>query len=231
MNVQSSPFAAAQGCGCGHTVGAAPERAAGRLPIAPAARCATEREEPLELQEPDGTPHVVAPGHPIHTFVTEHVAIVGVLDALDAAARALGAATDGTAARLALAAIEAESKRLIDAEPHHQREERVLFPELSARGLEGPPRVMLLEHQELRRRKHAVLDLARELAAQPSPPEPLRARLQGLVAGLSGMLREHIWKEDHLLYPMALATIARAETWTRLKAACDEIGYCCHHPA
>jgi hypothetical protein len=41
------------------------------------------------------------------------------------------------------------------------------------------------------------------------------------------MLREHIAKEDGVLYPLALRVIREPSTWAELRARCDAIGYCC----
>lgn len=151
-------------------------------------------------------------GHPLATMMTEHEHILGWLarleeivaqESLDAEARAEAGAI---------------GERLVGAEPHHQREEQVLFPALIERGIAGPPRVMEAEHVELRQHKHAVRDLALEGGDE--------AKLRRTARILIAMLRDHIAKEDGVLYPMAFEVIA-AEEWPALKARCDEIGYCC----
>jgi hypothetical protein len=48
------------------------------------------------------------------------------------------------------------------------------------------------------------------------------ARARALV----GMLREHIAKEDNVLYPMAVRVIRDPAVWAELRRRCDEIGYC-----
>ena len=115
---------------------------------------------------------------------------------------------------------------LVGVEPHHQREEQVLFPALRDRGLEGPPTMMEIEHVELRTLKHAIVeDCTKLLAEGPGRWSELRHTAQSLV----GMLREHIWKEDTILYPMALRLISDPADWSELKQRCDEVGYCSHH--
>lgn len=50
---------------------------------------------------------------------------------------------------------------ILDAENHHQREEKVLFTEMEDRKITGPTRIMRMEHEDLRGKKkflqHAVL--------------------------------------------------------------------------
>jgi hypothetical protein len=61
--------------------------------------------------------------------------------------------------------------------------------------------------------------------------DAFKERLDELVGFLAPMLRDHIFKENNPFYPMALEVIGPdAEVWQRLKAECDEIGYCCFTP-
>ena len=42
-------------------------------------------------------------------------------------------------------------------------------------------------------------------------------------------LPSHIYKEDNILYPMAIQVLPE-NMWTAVKKNCDEIGYCCFTP-
>jgi len=165
---------------------------------------------PLRSQLPQG--HVLA------TLMDEHARLLGQLDQLEELAGSLDSAS-GTA----LLRLEAIGRHLLGAEPHHQREERVLFPALRERGIDGPPDVMESEHVELRALKHEVVDsAAKAIAGDTMAIEPLRRAAHALVT----MLRSHIEKEDTILYPMALSAIPERD-WSILKQRCDEVGYCC----
>jgi len=48
---------------------------------------------------------------------------------------------------------------------------------------------------------------------------------------LCDTLRQHIHKENHILYPMAIRTITEDSEWDKMKIKCDEIGYCCFCPS
>ena len=39
-------------------------------------------------------------------------------------------------------------------------------------------------------------------------------------------LRDHIFKENYILYPSSLEVIEEKEVWDDMKKRCDEIGYC-----
>jgi hemerythrin-like domain-containing protein len=86
---------------------------------------------------------------------------------------------------------------------HHGKEEQHLFPLLEARGFPrqfGPTGVMRAEHEEGRHHIQAMAAGVRD-AAQ-GQPEALPQFIQHARAYVR-LLREHIRKEDHCLFPMA----------------------------
>jgi|GEM_PF-1928779 len=44
-------------------------------------------------------------------------------------------------------------------------------------------------------------------------------------------LRDHIFKENTILYPAAFRAIRDPKVWDDILHKCDEIGYCCFTPA
>jgi hemerythrin-like domain-containing protein len=86
---------------------------------------------------------------------------------------------------------------------HHGKEEQYLFPRLEARGLaryQGPTGIMLDEHEEgrehLRVLREALGDAARE------DPGAV-CRFVRHARAYAQLLRDHIFKEDQGLFPMA----------------------------
>jgi len=120
------------------------------------------------------------------------------------------------------------AEHLIEAEAHHQREEQVLFPALEKKGITGPPRIMVLEHEELRRYKHELRELT-EKAGELGFDE-FRERLSTSAHAVIHVLRDHIFKENHILYPTAVKVIESEAAWREMKTRCNEIGYCCFTP-
>lgn len=168
----------------------------------------------------------LASGHPVETLMAEHEVILEALDELERLNRAV---KEGERLQEEQAeTLKHIATHLVEAELHHQREEDALFPELEQRGVTGPPRIMRLEHEKLRARKHALLELAE--GAETIPFEELQSRLNELTAYLVFNLRDHIFKEDNILYPAAVEVVTDPAVWERMKAACDEIGYCCFTP-
>lgn len=86
---------------------------------------------------------------------------------------------------------------------HHRKEEGVLFVELAASGMpanQGPIGVMLHEHEQGRAFTRAIREAARKLAeGDAGATRALIANAKGYVA----LLRDHIAKEDEVLFPMA----------------------------
>jgi hemerythrin-like domain-containing protein len=86
---------------------------------------------------------------------------------------------------------------------HHGKEEDLLFPELEAAGLprdRGPIAVMLYEHQQGRAYAGHMLD---SLDGARQGDERARATLRNAARAYIQLIRNHIAKEDHILFGMA----------------------------
>jgi hemerythrin-like domain-containing protein len=130
----------------------------------------------------------------------EHDAILKMLDGLDETARQLlagGSVSPATRDGLL------EFFQLFADRCHHGKEEELLFPLLERKGLPregGPISVMLSEHDLGR-------DLIKEMAASSADCDkashPARERWARAAERYSMLLREHILKENNVLFEMA----------------------------
>jgi hemerythrin-like domain-containing protein len=94
---------------------------------------------------------------------------------------------------------------------HHEKEEQHLFPLLEARGFSrehGPTGVMLHEHEEGRR---LIAALAQALPAAAQGDRAACAAFTGDAHAYASLLREHIRKEDHCLFPMAQRALSDSD--------------------
>lgn len=94
---------------------------------------------------------------------------------------------------------------------HHLKEEGILFPALEERGIPregGPIGMMLFEHEEGR---SYVRAMATALSAAAQDPEGARAKLVENARAYLRLLREHIAKEDEVLFEMADAHLDAEE--------------------
>ena len=139
-------------------------------------------------------------GHIIKTMFTEHEHILTILDELQILGEQLSSKDHSNNEKL-LPQINQLSIKLISAEPHHQREEDVLFPALELLGIIGPPHVMKQEHGLIRNLKH---QLKKETVGFGNNWKGQVNSLSYLIIELCDTLRQHIHKENHILYPMAI---------------------------
>jgi hemerythrin-like domain-containing protein len=136
----------------------------------------------------------------IEILMNEHRLIERVCDALegfaDAAARRAGDDKADLAKFVTFISTFADGC-------HHGKEEDILFAAMVNAGFSrevGPVAVMLMEHGQGR----AHVAELRRLAEQAEPwSEDDRRRLLEAAHGYSGLLHDHIHKEDAILYPMA----------------------------
>jgi len=130
----------------------------------------------------------------------EHAGIERMLNIVEAAVRRL---QRGEAVPPALFHDATEFFRNFADNCHHAKEEQQLFPALEERGVPregGPLGVMLAEHDQGRafiRGMQAAIQPA--FAGDPQGRQALIEQAQGYIA----LLREHILKENHVLFPMA----------------------------
>lgn len=118
--------------------------------------------------------------------------------------------------------------RHLDAmEEHIAREEDVIFPTLKHHGWSGLCRFVHTEHTYIRIAISDLIDLIQSF--DPNDIETFKVRLHTAIAYLTPTIAEHLFEEDNIIYPIALELIEDSEVWERIKAVCDEIGYCGLH--
>jgi len=171
----------------------------------------------------------VPPGHMVHTLVSEHDHILGFLDELEEVNEKIQRMDEYRPGRDEFARLRNVAAHLVDSEPHHDREEEVLFPELEERGVTGPPNVMRMEHEQLRPQKHRLEDLAETVGEMDF--SEFKRQLETAVEFIVPTLRDHIYKENNILYPTAVRLIDDDELWEKMRHDADEVGYCCFTPS
>ncbi|MGQ9601986.1 MAG: DUF438 domain-containing protein [Candidatus Bipolaricaulia bacterium] len=169
-------------------------------------------EGPKSKLEPE-----LPPGHPLQILIEEHELLLGFAAELKGLVREMKEGKGQDRERL-----REIVKHLLEAESHYKREENVLFPYLEKHGITEPPAIMWMEHDRLR-------GLKRELARLVEGQELALELLEEKAAALEEVLSSHIYKENNILFPMALRVIT-AEEWPSIRAEFDELGYCCFTP-
>lgn len=169
----------------------------------------------------------VSPPHPIHTLMEEHKILVDMLYRLKGLVARLRTADTYEAMGKDLDLLQDIAHHLVDAEKHHQREEEALFPRIEKHDIVEPPMIMKEEHVEFRQRKQSLFEIAHQRNTLAF--DEFKERVIDHGEYLSRELESHIFKEDNILYQIALQVLT-PEEWEAVKKDCDTIGYCCFTP-
>lgn len=155
----------------------------------------------------------VPPGHPVHTFKYENLAVQELLTLIEQ-----------TLARLpdaqALAQLRAFAEQLGEINKIYLRKENLLFPFLERHGVTGPAKVMWALHDDIR----AMLKTFQNAVREGDTASAQKAFLP-----LAEAIRQMFIKEEQVLYPTALRMLSEAE-WAAIYQQSDEIGYCLVRP-
>lgn len=133
-------------------------------------------------------------------LMEEHRVIEKVLASLETAANRL---SEGRAIPMDFFLKAADFIKNFADGCHHKKEEGILFVALEANGMPqdaGPVGMMLAEHEEGRRFTRAMREGAERV--QAGDTTAMSQIIQNALDYVT-LLREHIQKEDHILFPMA----------------------------
>lgn len=168
-------------------------------------------KESLEVQP---APEAAA-GHPVNTFMLENRATEEVVQRI---AEVIDKAADLEDQEFALryqGRLEELMDQLAEIDLHYLRKENQLFPILEEHNIQGPSQVMWALHDDIRA---AIKTAKAELADGQFPQATITIRyaIQSII--------DMIYKEEHILFPMALETVSEPE-WRRVRDGEEEIGY------
>ena len=165
--------------------------------------------------------------HPIKILEKEHEAILKNIDVLEKSLERIRKGKDFSDIKSEMPKLEKVSHIFEEAELHHKREEDVLFPLMEKKGMDGPPSVMRMEHDELRKRKKGLKNAL--LNAKKMKYGEFASKIEENGDFIISVLREHINKENTILYPMSMEVVSEEE-WKDARKRFDKIGYCCFSP-
>ena len=106
-------------------------------------------------------------------------------------------------------------ERLGEIDIHYQRKENQLFPFLEAHDVTGPSQVMWAVHDDIR----AMLKATRALLSEAGPLEAAKS-----IRELDAAIREMIFKEERVLFPMTLEKLTEEE-WDQAAQGSAAIGF------
>ncbi len=170
-----------------------------------------------EIHMPEN--HAEIPGHPVHTFKMENRAIEKLINkSINPLIDELKE-NDSTEIRKKLSD---DFLKLYEIDKHYLRKENLLFPYLEKYSITAPPKVMWGVDDEIREEIKEVVAL---LTDSKSDVNELIKKAQAVV----DRVNEMIFKEENILFPMALDTLNEDE-WLKIAKESDELGYCIYEP-
>jgi DUF438 domain-containing protein len=110
---------------------------------------------------------------------------------------------------------------------HLDREDDILYPALKEKGWKSLFTRIESEHVYI---QMSVNDLVKVVMSfDKMPLHTFKARLSATVRYLCPLLREHLFHEDRVLFPLAFTMVENDTLWDRLREICNEIDYCGIH--
>jgi len=159
------------------------------------------------------TPRAPA-GHPIHTFMVENRASENIMSDIENVLCEI----PGTASKSDMVKhgkmLSGLLEKLALIENHYVRKENQLFPKLEAYDVTGPSAVMWALHDDVR----TAIKIARKELAD-GDPKAVTSLNEVIIT-----IRDMIYKEEHILYPMSLETLTDRD-WLEVRDGEAEIGY------
>jgi len=170
-----------------------------------------------EIHMPDNPAEI--PGHPVHTFKMENRALERHMEKSIKPVLNELKQTDSPGLRKKL--LE-EYTKLYEVDKHYLRKENLLFPFLEKYGITAPPKVMWGVDDEIREDIKNVLAMLKD---DESKAEVLVEKAEAAM----GRVSEMIFKEENILFPMAMDTLNEDE-WMKIARESSELGYCLYEP-
>ncbi len=169
----------------------------------------------------------IPPENPINILMEEHRILLKNLENLTLHTENINRAEDPGFVSQDIEHMKHIVEDLVDAEKHYLREENALFPVLEKHGIEEPPKIMWMEHNELREKKKKLRRIIEDYRSMDF--KDFKGEVNSLAKSINSLLTSHIFKENNILFPLAIRVIGREE-WIDIRRDFDEIGYCCFTP-
>jgi len=163
--------------------------------------------------------------HIVRTILVEHEMMLCFLADLEDLNRDIQQMAYCSPASIEIRKLNHIVSHLVSTGDHRFREDEVIFPELERHGYYGPPEIVKIEQLGLDACKREMAELA-QAAGRKIDFSKFKARLDSAIKYLVPHMRRQILTEDNILYPIAIEVITDNGVWDRLKALCDQIGYC-----
>lgn len=160
-----------------------------------------------------------SPGHPVHTFMLENREIETLINGK--IKNHLHVFKNSNDKDIVYRLLD-DFNLLLDVKKHYSRKKNLLFPYLEKYGITTPPKVMWAKDDEaisLIQEARSLIEIFNE------DKEETINKLQEAI----NTVNEMIFKEENILFPMAVETLSEDE-WLKIEEESDDIGYCLTEP-
>ena len=160
------------------------------------------------------------PGHPVHTFKLENRELETLVnDKIKPNIETFR----NTGSQDRTNSLIKNFEKLWEIDKHYSRKENLLFPFMEKYGITAPPKVMWGVDDEIRA---ALKEILKTLTEDLNNREEIVHKAEEVCTRVIEM----IFKEENILFPMVLDTLAEDE-WLQIQEASPEIGYCLIEPS
>ena len=190
-----------------------------------------KRLYPAEMQilhgRTEDLPKLLPPNHLVRKILSEHQMFLCFLADLEDVKRALWRSKTLSPAGTEFRKLALIARHIISGLDHIHLEDELIFPALENHGYLGTPQILTNEHISLSLCAEKLMKLV--VLTENEVITDLRqfkSSLNELATAIITMGREHILREDNILYPIAVRLIEDPKVWERIKALSEEVGYC-----
>ncbi len=163
-------------------------------------------------------------GHILRKVLAEHEMTLCFVADLDEMNERIQKMTYASSSTMEIRRVAHVSSHLIHVEQHREREEQVIFPQLRLKGFYSLSSLITEQHLRITNIHYQLRELVWNVDSMSF--DHFKSQLNRLVSVLVPMIRQHIFIENNVLFPLAMEVLDEPRTWEKMKEICDEIGYC-----
>jgi DUF438 domain-containing protein len=163
-------------------------------------------------------------GHPVRRIIAEHEMFECFLADLVDVNEEIQQADKLTELSSEFRKLEHIAGHLQAKDLHDQREDDLIFPILEKYPCSSICAVLQKSHWRIRNMVGNLTMAVNNF--RRFEPEQFKTQINTLSSAIVPIIREHIFQEDNILYPIALDVIDDEKIWYRVKQLGEEMGYC-----
>jgi hypothetical protein len=190
-----------------------------------------KRLYPAEMQILHGRTNelfkLLPPNHLVRRVLSEHQMFLCFLADLEDVNRAFRSKKVLSPAGTEFRKLALIARHIISGLDHIHLEDELIFPALENYGYLVTPQILTNEHISMTLCAEKLMKLV--ILTENGIITDLgqfKNTLDELTTAMITIGREHIFREDNILYPIAVQLIEDSKIWERIKALSEEVGYC-----